>query len=180
MRRAVFFDRDGVINTDYGFIGSIDRFNFVPGVPQALGLLREHGFLLILITNQSGIARGIYTMADYLRVTSYMQQALALHNAQFDGIYCCPHHPEGAVPQYRMECRCRKPKPGLFEDAVAAFDIDPASSYAVGDHARDLEAAAECGVKKLILVGPERDAERQKIEGALAFASLPEFVRGLF
>ena len=114
MNKAVFFDRDGVINEDYGYVGSIEQFEFIDGVFSALNELKKQGFLLILVTNQSGIARGMYTESDFCRVTSYMQQVLRLHGCGFNGVYYCPHHPEAQIPAYRVDCDCRKPKPGMI------------------------------------------------------------------
>lgn len=151
--RAVFLDRDGIINADYGYVGSLERFEFLPGAVGALACMRRKGYLPVVITNQSGIARGLYTEADFLRVTAYMRQILRLHGADVAAIYYCPHHPQAARAVYRRECACRKPRGALFARAVRELDLDPAQSAAGGDHLRDLEPARALGVRGLFLVG---------------------------
>ncbi len=177
-RRAVFLDRDGVVNRDIGYVGPISDFEFLPGVPDALAAIRRQGFLLILCTNQSGIARGRYQMSDFLRTTAWMQQVLALHGGAFDGIYCCPHHPQAQVERYRLDCDCRKPKGGMFRKACADFAIDPALSWAVGDRARDLEGARAVGVRQLALVSPQ-EGERELAPGVPSYPDLPSFASSL-
>lgn len=176
MNKAVFFDRDGVINEDYGYVGSIEQFEFIDGVFSALNELKKQGFLLILVTNQSGIARGMYTESDFCRVTSYMQQVLRLHGCGFNGVYYCPHHPEAQIPAYRVDCDCRKPKPGMYKRAISDFNISPADSYAVGDHARDLIGAAEAGVKNCILVGKDSEIEKINVINVTYYSDLASFV----
>lgn len=153
IKRAVFLDRDGVINRDYGYVGPVECFDFIAGVKEALALIKSKGYLLVLITNQSGIARGKYGMSDFLATTAYMQQVLDLHNARFDAVYCCPHHPNAEISLYREKCLCRKPLPGMFEKACTELDIDPVVSAAAGDRARDLEGPRSLGVKNLALIG---------------------------
>lgn len=172
--KAVFFDRDGVINRDTGYVGAISDFEFLPGVPDALCRIRHQGYLLILCTNQSGIARGRYLLSDFLRTTAWMQQVLSLHDAAFDGIYFCPHHPQAAVERYRLECDCRKPKGGMFKKACADFCIDPCASFAVGDRMRDLEGARVAGITNVALIGSD-ETERKKEPDILSFANLYDF-----
>ena len=175
---AVFLDRDGVINADRGYVGVLDDFTFLPGVKEALALMRARGYLLILCTNQSGIARGRYLMSDFERTTAWMQQDLALHGAAFDAVYACPHHPQAQVEAYRCRCRCRKPLPGMFERAIAGFALDPRECAAAGDRARDLEGAAACGVRTLALVGAQ-PGEAEKAPQACVFPDLLSFAKTL-
>lgn len=179
MRKAVFFDRDGVINIDYGFVGKIENYDLVQGVPQALHHLKELGFLLVLVTNQSGIARGKYTEADFFKVTQFLQENLRIADACFDGIYFCPHHPEAPLAQYRQECECRKPKPGMFKKAAIDLDIDLSQSIMVGDHATDLIAAKNAGISKLYLVGEHIKTEKELIEGCICYQDLSKMVQNL-
>lgn len=179
MSKAVFFDRDGVINKDYGYVGDIASFDFVEGIKESLAKLRSLGYILILVTNQSGIARGRYSEADFMKVTAFMQQVLAIHNAQFDGIYYCPHHPTGQIEKYRCDCDCRKPKEGMFKKAQLAFGIDAEESICIGDRARDLQGAAKIGVKKLILVGTNAENEQKQFKNAEIFNSVKDFVDNL-
>ncbi|MGN0909511.1 MAG: D-glycero-alpha-D-manno-heptose-1,7-bisphosphate 7-phosphatase [Succinivibrio sp.] len=176
--RAVFLDRDGVINRDTGYVGPIEDFEILPGVPEALAAIRRQGFLLVLCTNQSGIARGRYQMSDFLRTTAWMQQLLALHGAALDAVYCCPHHPRAEVARYRVDCGCRKPKGGMFKKACADLAIDPALSWAVGDRARDLEGAREAGVRQFALIAPQ-EGESELAPGVPCYPDLPSFASAL-
>ncbi len=174
MRKAVFFDRDGVINVDHGYVGKISDFEFLDGVFTTLSAFRRLGYLLILTTNQSGIARGFYTEEDFLKLSDYMQSELQKHDAAFDGIYYCPHHPNAQVLQYKKECYCRKPKPGMFLEAIAKFDIDVNQSAMVGDHAGDLIAAKTAGISRLFLVGNHIQTEKIKVPECICCTSLSE------
>ena len=109
MNRAVFCDRDGVINVDHGYVHRWDEFDIIPGVPEALSALRQVGWLLVLVTNQSGIARGLYNEQAFHLLTQQMQDFLQKQNAQFDAVYFCPHLPEAPVSAYARACECRKP-----------------------------------------------------------------------
>ncbi len=175
---AIFLDRDGVINRDTGYVGSIDQFFFLDGVKEALRIFKRQGLLTILCTNQSGIARGRYGMDDFLRTSSYMQQCLQLHEARFDGIYCCPHHPQAQVEKYKLDCECRKPKAGMFKQACFDFDIDLAHSLAAGDRARDLEGPQSIGVKGLCLIGSNSE-EQMLAPQAICFDSLLDMAQNL-
>lgn len=175
---AIFLDRDGVINRDTGYVGTISQFFFLEGVKEALRLFKSQGYLTILCTNQSGIARGRYGMGDFLRTSSYMQQCLQLHNARFDGIYCCPHHPDAQIEKYRLDCVCRKPKNGMFKQACLDFDIDIEHSLAAGDRARDLEGPQSLGVKTLCLIGSNHK-ERSLAPQALCFDTLLEMAQNI-
>lgn len=113
---AVFIDRDGVINVDHGYVHTTDDFEYVEGVFAACKKLKEMGYLLVLVTNQSGIARGMFTEDEFLSLTEWMDWNFVDNGVEFDGIYYCPHHPEGQG-DYRQECDCRKPKPGMLISA---------------------------------------------------------------
>ena len=176
MRKAVFFDRDGVINIDYGFVGKIENYDLVQGVPQALHHLKELGFLLVLVTNQSGIARGKYTEADFFKVTQFLQENLRIADACFDGIYFCPHHPEAPLAQYRQECECRKPKPGMFYSAERDLKIDLHYSVMIGDHATDLFAARRAGISSLFLIGEHLKEESPLCPEAVCYKTIGEVV----
>lgn len=159
--KAVFFDRDGVINYDHGYVGPIEDFDFIPGVKEALREIKCKGYKTVLCTNQSGIARGRYSVADFQRTTLYMQSVLGLHDAAFDAVYFCPHHPEALVAAFRCDCDCRKPKTGMFFRAVKELNLDPLQCAAVGDRARDLLGPQSLGVSKLYLVNCGEDEKAQ-------------------
>ncbi|BAX53982.1 D-glycero-beta-D-manno-heptose 1,7-bisphosphate 7-phosphatase [Photobacterium damselae] len=151
---AVFIDRDGVINVDHGYVHTTDDFEYVEGVFAACKKLKEMGYLLVLVTNQSGIARGMFTEDEFLSLTEWMDWNFVDNGVEFDGIYYCPHHPEGQG-DYRQECDCRKPKPGMLISARDYLKIDMTQSVMIGDKADDMTAAkaAEVGTKILVRTG---------------------------
>ncbi len=158
MNKAVFCDRDGTVNVDKHYLYQIKDFEFLPGVPQALSELRQMGYLLILVTNQSGIARGYYTVEQMQNLHQYMQNELGKYDAQFDDIFFCPHHVQGIISRYAMSCGCRKPGIQMFSRAIEKYDIMPEQSIAVGDKDRDLIPAKRLGMK-CIKISDEKDGD---------------------
>ena len=146
MNRVVFLDRDGTINVDYGYVGSIDKFDFINGAIDGLKILSDLGFLLIVISNQSGVGRGYFSEDDVKNVNNYMVKELKKNGVVISSVYYCPHVDSD-------NCDCRKPKLKLFYDAVKKYNIDLDSSYAIGDKERDLSICAVGG--KGILLGSE-------------------------
>ncbi len=151
MKKAIFLDRDGTLNIDHGYVHKIDDFEFIEGVIPTLRKLQQMGYLLVVVTNQSGIARGYFSEEDFLQLTEWMDWSLAEQDVDLAGIYYCPHHPEGKG-EYQKQCDCRKPKGGMLKDAIKALKIDPQQSVMVGDKVEDLLAAQEAKVKTKILV----------------------------
>jgi D-glycero-D-manno-heptose 1,7-bisphosphate phosphatase len=145
MNKAIFFDRDGVINNDSGHYYISDPSDFVinPGVIELLSWLKSKGFMLIIISNQGGISRGIYTKQDTDKVHKKMAEILTEHGIALDEIYYCPHHPENE------NCICRKPDTVLIEKAIARFSIDTSQSLFIGDRDSDIEAGAKAGLKTI-------------------------------
>ncbi len=139
MNKAVFFDRDGVINVDTGYVGRIEDFAFIEGVIPAMQYAQQQGYLLIIVTNQSGIGRGYYTEDDFQQLTKWMKSELAQQGVIIDAVFHCPHTDSD-------RCECRKPKPGLFLRAIDKFDVDCDNSWMVGDSERDIEAAVAAGI----------------------------------
>jgi len=149
---AIFLDRDGTINVDHGYVFESDNFEFIDGVIDALRELKEMGFALVLVTNQSGIARGMFTEDQFMHLTEWMDWSLADREVDLDGIYFCPHHPDALVEEFRQSCDCRKPQPGMLLTARQDLNIDMAASYMVGDKIEDMQAALAAGVGKKVLV----------------------------
>lgn len=147
MRKAVFLDRDGTIIRDKNFLSSPDGIEILPGVPDALRQLKKAGFLLILITNQSGVGRGYFTIEIVDEIHKRLQELLKKEGAILDEIYRCPHHPDD-------HCECRKPRTKLFRDAIKKWDVDPSASYSIGDKESDLEAGKALGCQT-IFIGPQ-------------------------
>jgi len=149
---AIFLDRDGTINVDHGYVHEIDNFQFIDGVIDAMRELKEMGFALVIVTNQSGIARGMYSEEQFMQLTEWMDWSLADRDIDLDGIYFCPHLPDASVENYRQQCDCRKPQPGMILSAAEELDIDLAASYIVGDKIDDVMAGKAAGVGKTVLV----------------------------
>lgn len=151
-RPAVFLDRDGTINEQMGYINHISRFHLLPGVGAAIRLLNEQAIPVIVVTNQSGLARGYFPAALLEEVHGRMAALLAAEGAKVDGIYICPHHPEAKMAEYRRVCECRKPKIGLLTQAAAEHGLDLARSYLVGDRWSDLKAAAKSQARGVLVL----------------------------
>ena len=151
-RRAAFIDRDGVLNEERAFVHRIEDFEFVAGALEALRQLQEAGYLLVVITNQSGIARGLYSEAEFLTLTAQMRARLAAEGINLHAVEYCPHLPDAPVARYRLECDCRKPKPGMLRRAIEALDIAPGESFLVGDRLSDVEAGRAAGIARCFLV----------------------------
>ncbi len=168
--QAAFLDRDGTIIEDLGYLGDPDGIRFIPGAIEALQVLQRAGYRLILVTNQAGVARGLITEADVGRVNARLAERLAEAGVRFHGIYYCPHHPEHGPPEYRRDCACRKPKPGMIHQAIRDLDLDPARSVVIGDHVTDAALAQAFPGMRAILVRTGHGGEQwEKIQaGTLA------------
>lgn len=148
---AVFLDRDGTINEQMGYVNHPDRFVLLPGAVPGIRRLNKGGFLVIVVSNQSGVARGYFPIDLVNEVHDLMQKELAAGGAFLDEVLFCPHYPGGEVAEYAVECRCRKPKPGMITEAESRFHIDMSRSYVVGDRFSDLELAASKGLKGVLV-----------------------------
>ena len=178
---AIFLDRDGTINVDHGYVHEIDNFEFIDGVIDAMRQLKEMGYALVVVTNQSGIARGKFTEEQFETLTEWMDWSLADRDVDFDGIYFCPHHPEAVVEEYRQVCDCRKPQPGMLLQAQQELNIDMAASYMVGDKPEDMQAAIAAGVgtKVLVRTGKPVTEQGEKLADWVlnSLAALPEAIK---
>ncbi len=178
VKHAVFLDRDGTINIEKDYLHLIDDFEFIPGVPQALKSLQDANYLLVVVTNQSGVARGYFPLETVHRIHEYMCLQLKRYHVNIDGIYLCPHHPTRGYPPYDIECDCRKGKPGMLLQAVADLGIDLSRSYMIGDKTTDIEAGVSAGCQSL-LVGTGCGCGVQlptKMKCTNCFRALPEAV----
>jgi D-glycero-D-manno-heptose 1,7-bisphosphate phosphatase len=150
-RPAVFIDRDGTINEQMGYVNHPSRFVILPGVAEAFRTLNNNGYLAIIVSNQSGVARGYFPIELLHNLHSLMKETLLKEGAMVDGIFFCPHYPKGSVPEYSIDCDCRKPKNGLIKQACEQFDIDLSRSYMIGDHYTDMELAARSNLKGILV-----------------------------
>ena len=155
---VAFLDRDGVLNVDHGYVHRPERLEWVAGAPEAVRLLNEAGIPVIVITNQSGVARGYFGETDVQQFHAHVQEQLRARGAHVDAFYYCPHHPQGTVAEFAIACDCRKPKPGMLERAARDFAIDRKRSFLIGDKDDDVAAAAAFGVR-----GIKFDAKTQSL-----------------
>ena len=152
MNRAVFLDRDGVITQEPPhYVHKLSQLELIPKSADAIRLLNENGFVVIVASNQSGIARGYYREEDAILFNQAMKENLAKEDSYIDAIYYCPHHPEAKIEKYRVDCNCRKPKPGMLTRAEKELNIDLNQSYVVGDKLSDIEAGKRAGCKTIMV-----------------------------
>ena len=151
MKRAIFLDRDGTLNVDVGYLHTLDQLQLFPWTGDALRLLKRAGFALVVVTNQAGIARGMIDPGFVEIAHAEMRRRLQAGGADLDALYFCPHHPDGSVPALAIECRCRKPSPGMIEDAIADLGIDPARSWVIGDKWLDVRLGQAVGAKTILV-----------------------------
>lgn len=146
-QKAVFLDRDGVLDIDVGYIYRPDQVQWVPGAKETVALLKQLGYHVYVVTNQSGIARGYYTQKDMEALHDYMNQELEQAGGRIDQFYFCPHHPrKGVIPELVVPCACRKPRPGMILQAFADHDLDREGSFLMGDRMSDVDAALSAGI----------------------------------
>ncbi|WP_105213309.1 D-glycero-beta-D-manno-heptose 1,7-bisphosphate 7-phosphatase [Pseudoalteromonas sp. T1lg22] len=164
--KAVFLDRDGVINVDHAYVHKAEDFEFIDGVFGACLAFQNMGYRLIVVTNQSGIGRGYYSEAQFAELSEWMTAQFAAHGVQLDAIYYCPHHPTKGQGEYGVDCDCRKPEPGMLQQGIEAFDLDPSQCIMVGDKHGDMLAAKSCGIGTKILVRSGQDFADQALADA--------------
>ncbi len=167
MNKAVFLDRDGTINVEKNYLYKIEEFEFLPGVLDALKKLQQAGFLLVIVTNQSGIGRGYYTEEDFHHLNDWMIQTLKKNGVSISDVYYCPHLPDAKVEKYRKDCECRKPKLGMYRQAVIDHNIDFSISYAVGDKLRDCSICKTTACKGFLIGENEEEKIIDKVKKGL-------------
>ncbi len=154
--KAIFLDRDGTINVEKHYLYKKDEFEFLPGVIDGLALLQNAGFLLFIITNQSGIGRGYYSEEDFNILNNWMIKILRMEGIYISKVYYCPHLPDAPVKKYRMVCSCRKPAVGMYKQAIEEFNVDISGSWAIGDKIRDCSICREMGCKGFLIANNEK------------------------
>jgi D-glycero-D-manno-heptose 1,7-bisphosphate phosphatase len=178
MRTAVFLDRDGTLVEEVPYLHDPAGLVLVPGAGPALAALAAAGHALVVVTNQAGVAHGYYDEAAVARVHRRLHALLAADGVRLDGIWYCPHHPAGVVDGYARTCRCRKPAPGMLEEAAAALGLDLAGSYLIGNQQSDMAAAVAAGATPLY-VASGHGAGSVPAAGTVGFPSLPAAVRAV-
>ncbi len=169
-RAAVFVDRDGTVNREVHYLASVAGLRLLPGVAAAIRRLGDAGFAIVLVTNQSGVARGRMTLATVDAIHAELARRLAARGATLAGIYVCPHHPDAGAPPFRRRCQCRKPAPGLVRRAARDLGLDLGRSYCVGDGAVDLGLAAATGTRGVLVLTGHGRATRRALDRRLPVA----------
>jgi D-glycero-D-manno-heptose 1,7-bisphosphate phosphatase len=165
MNKALFLDRDGVINVNHGYVYKNSEFDFIDGIFDLVKRANVLDYKVIIVTNQSGIGRGMYTESDFQALSAWMCSQFELHGASIDDVFFCPHHPEAKLAQYKQVCACRKPSPGMLLNAAEKHDIRLSESIMVGDKISDVEAANNAGLREIVWFNP-RFIESNKLEDA--------------
>ena len=161
-RKAIFLDRDGTIIEECNYLSDPEQVRLIPGSGEAIRALSEAGFFIVMVTNQSGVARGMFTEDDVKKVNQRVCTELKRYGAVIDAIYYCPHHVKGTVPQYAVSCNCRKPLAGMGLQAARDHDLDLAESYMIGDKQADVDFGRNCGMKGAYLVRTGHGAEQDE------------------
>ncbi len=151
MRPAVFLDRDGTIIEEVGYLNHLDRLRFFPWTVDAVRVLANAGFAVVVVTNQAGVAKGYYGEELVRETHRFIEARLRAGGARVDGFYYCPHHPKATVEAYRVVCECRKPSPGMVRQAAKDLGLDVTRSYVVGDRWGDVELAAAAGARSVLV-----------------------------
>ncbi|MBS1084494.1 HAD family hydrolase [Gluconobacter kondonii] len=172
LKPAAFLDRDGVLNVDVGYPHRIEEFAFIPGAPEAVARLNRLGYRVIVVSNQSGVARGLFTEYTVKHFHQHMQEQLAQMQAHIDAFYFCPYHPDATVEQYRADHPDRKPNPGMIERAIVDMKIDRSLSFMIGDRESDMAAASAAGIPGYLFEGGNLLAYLTMIEPILSFVKI--------
>jgi D-glycero-D-manno-heptose 1,7-bisphosphate phosphatase len=150
MRPAIFLDKDHTLIPDLPYNVDPEKISLTPGVDRALPMLQQAGYAIVVVSNQSGVAKGFFPLSALQRVEEKLRHLLAQSGVRLDGFYCCPHHPEGTIAQYAFPCTCRKPQPGLLRKAAQELGLDMAHSWMIGDIWSDIEAGRAAGCKTIL------------------------------
>lgn len=173
---AVFLDRDGTLVRDVGYLNCEEQLEILSGVPEAIRRLRAEGFKVVVVTNQSAVARGRLVESDLLKINETLRQRLAQSGAILDGIYYCPHHPTEGLGSYRVACNCRKPNTGMVRRACQELGLDPSISYVVGDQETDMDLAERVGATGILICDPRSNDYVNKVSHGYSVADLQHAV----
>lgn len=176
---ALFLDRDGVINVDYGYVHRVDQVEFTDGIFELCLAAQARGYLLIVVTNQAGIGRGLFSEADFHRLTEWMKSQFLLREIAITDVFFCPDHPEHGLGAYRRHSPMRKPGPGMLLAAAGRYDLDLSMSVLVGDKLSDVQAGVAAGVGRNVLLNDDPQYCREAPAGVLVMQSLASVTRWL-
>lgn len=163
-RHALFLDRDGVINIDHAYVHTAERTEWLHGIFNLCKVAGEQGLLLIVVTNQAGIARGLYSEAEFIAYTRWMHEEFRRHGTPLLATYYCPHHPDAGLGPYLVRCDCRKPAPGMILDAAERYGIILSESWLIGNRESDIAAGMAAGVGRTILLGGSGEIDRLELQ----------------
>ena len=172
MRPTVFLDRDGTINEDVGYLNALDRLTFIPGALDAIRLLVRGGYQIAIVTNQAGVALGMIQERVLEELHAHIDERVRQAGGRIDGWFVCPHSTSATVDKFRIDCECRKPKSGLFDQACAALPVDKAQSFYIGDKASDMAAAKTAGLRGILVRTGYGEGELAKLGGKVPGATI--------
>ena len=182
-KKAIFLDRDGTLNIDKNYLYKIEEFEFIPRVIDGLKILSDLGYIFIVVTNQAGIARGYYTEDDLEKLNNFMMEELLKEGIKIEKCYFCPHHNEKGIGEYKRECECRKPNPGMLLKGIEEFNVDISSSYMIGDKMSDVYAGINAKMKPILVESGKEITNEIKNEckksGVEIYSSIYEFALNL-
>lgn len=164
MNKCVFLDRDGNINVEKDYLHKIEEFEFIDGAKESIKIFNDLGYLVVVVTNQSGVARGYYDEGSVKALHDYLQKEVKKIGGHIDGFYYCPHHPEKGIGGYKLDCDCRKPEPGMFLAAQKDLNIDFSNSIMVGDKISDVEAGKNLGMRSILVKTGHGSKEVKKLK----------------
>lgn len=163
MNKALFLDRDGIINVDHGYVYKIEDFEFVKGIFELCSAAQQKSYKIFVVTNQSGIARGYYTSSDFKILTQWMLEQFTAHHINISQVYFCPHHFYKGINEFKLNCNCRKPAPGMIKQAESEYGLALNESIMLGDKLSDMESAYNAGVGQRIFLSSEQNRENSLI-----------------
>ena len=172
-RPAVFFDRDGTLNEEVDFLTVPDQLRLIPGAAKSVAAVNRRGLIACIISNQSGIARGLFSEADLIPIHAKLEHELAREGARIDRVYYCPHHPTAGIPPYNVVCDCRKPMPGMLRRAADELGIDLRHSYVIGDRIVDVQVAHAVGALGILVLTGYGETSREE---CLHESVFPDFI----
>jgi len=180
VKKCIFLDRDGNINIEKDYLHKVEEFEFIDGAREAIKIFNDLGYLVVVVTNQSGVARGYYDENSVKGLHDYLKKEVEKIGGHIDGFYYCPHHPEKGVGKYKLDCNCRKPQPGMFLEAQKDLNIDFLSSIMVGDKISDVEAGKSLGMRSILVrTGHGLEEEKKLKNNYEVYDTLYEFSKQL-